>query len=290
MSDIMLNGGQSERASSVVKNFVGLGAVKLVAVNPNKKELEVLLGRDLERDPDYSIKEDQNGVKTRPLSLWFENSEGKIISERLYMGNKPITTKDGDKFKFINALGQISYFSPTAEDIQNNPKVNKWYKPNGMRKLLLGEDILYQTLQAFTRYDARAEGANWMEVMNNIKLTGEEIYGGNFDGLKKFAQYIQDNNNQLIVLHAVKRRETDEGVRYNQQLVLREETMFRTTNGEIMEWMFGKLKEFKSAQVAAGYEITNADYLIGALAPYVPNSFEDEANVPKDVVGKFIDI
>lgn len=289
MSEINLTGGQAAASTGGVKNVVGLGAIKIVAVNPNKKELENLLGRDLERDPDYSIKDNQDGTKTRPISFWFENSEGKLISERIYVSNKPITAKDGTVFKFINAVGQISYFAPSAETIANNPKVNKWYKTEGMRKLNIGEDILYTLLQNFTRYNPREEGANWCAVMDGIELTAEALYNGNYEGLRKFVAYIQENNNQLIVLHAVRRRETEDGVRYNQQLVLREETMFRTTDGEVMEWMIGKLKEFRSSQIAAGYEITNSDYIVDRLQPHTPNSFE-ATDAPNEVVNKFINI
>lgn len=289
MSEINLTGGQAAASTGGAKNVVGLGAVKIVAVNPNKKELEALLGRDLERDPDYTIKENPDGTKTRPISFWFENSEGKLISERIYVSNKPITAKDGTVFKFINAVGQISYFAPSIETIANNPKVSKWYKVEGMRKLNIGEDILYTLLQNFTRYNPREEGANWCEVMNGIELTAEALYNGNYEGLRKFVNYIQENNNQLIVLHAVRRRETDEGVRYNQQLILREETMFRTTDGEVMEWMLGKLKDFRSAQIAAGYEITTSDYVVDRLQPHTPNSFE-ATDVPNEVVNKFINI
>jgi hypothetical protein len=291
MSEINLMGGQAAASTGGNKNYVGLGAVKMVAFQPNRKELEALLGKDLERDPDYSIKDNPDGSKNRPLSFWFENSEGKLISERIYVSNQPITTKNKDKFKFINEVGQVSYFAATSEEIANNPKVNKWYKPNGMRKLMEGEDTLYSLLQQFVRYDSRAEGANWLQTMNNIGLTAENLYNGNYDGMKKFLAYIQQNDNQCVILHAVRRRETDEGVRYNQQLILREETMFRTTDGQVMEWMIGKLKDFRSGQIAAGYDITKSDYLVGPLTIYQASDFEtSQEDMPSEAVGKFIDI
>jgi hypothetical protein len=278
--ELNLGGAQSTN-NNIIRNFVGLGAVTLVAVNPNKKQLEKILGREIQNDPDYSINEDNNGVKTRPLSFWFD-SNGKIFSERIYIGNSAITTKNGDKFKFINSVGQISYYASSAEDIANNPKVSKWYSPNGMRKLLIGEDILYSMLQNFVRYNPKEEGANWMEVMNNIGCTGENLFQGNYEGLNKFIEYINSNNNMLIVLHAINRRETEDGVRYNQKLILRDDTMFRTTDGEVMEWMINKLKDYESNQLSAGYSITNADYKCCALEEYNPKEFEAEQDVPSD--------
>jgi len=291
MSEINLKGSQSVSTGGGMKNYVGLGAIKILAFNPSKKELENILGKELERDTDYSIRENPDGTKSRALSFWFENSEGKIISERIYISDKPISTKDGEKFKFINKVGQISYFAKTSEEIANNPKVNKWYNPEGMRKLKEGEDTLYLLLQQFVRYDSRAEGANWCETMDSIELTADALYNGNYDGMRKFISYIQSNDNQLIVLHTVRRRETDEGIRYNQQLIFREETMFRTTDGQVMEWMLGKLKDFRSNQLSAGYDITKSDYAVSNLTVYNASDFEIVSEtMPQGAIGKFIDI
>lgn len=290
---INLNGAQKERSGggNTIKNYVGLGAVQLIAVNPNQAELENILGKKLEQAPDYSVRENPDGSKARPVSLWFKNSEDKLISERIYIGNKHITTKNGDKFKFINSVGQISYYATSAEDIANNPKVSKWYKTTGMRKLYEGEDILYTILQNLSRYDARVEGANWMEVMNSIGLTAEKIYDNQTDGLKQFVKYCQDNNNMLIVLHSVARREVDGNVRFNQRLVLREETMFRTTDGTVLEWMVNRLRDFNSQQLAAGYSITNQDFKVSSLQEYNPREFEvQDADMPSGTVSKFLDV
>lgn len=55
---------ESADAGEGFKRYVGLGASKILAVNPTKEELEKIYGREIQNDPEYIIeRDDQKGVR-----------------------------------------------------------------------------------------------------------------------------------------------------------------------------------------------------------------------------------
>lgn len=274
-----LKGGNSKVGGDYSK-YVGLGNVQLLACNPNKEQLEEILGTTLEKEPDYTSKPDQNGVNVKPLILWFKSESGAVMSAFIGLSKTPITTKNGDKFKFINGKGQISYYAATAEEIANNPKVNKWYSPNGMRKLMVGEDTLYNLLQAFNRYNASEEGANWMEVMTEMHINAEDFES---KGLNEFIDYLNNGNNSLIMSHVIQVKEDEDGkVITRQQLLLDENTYFRTEDGQVKDYMIDKLKKYSDDKDNEGYSVTKKEFFVGRLRKFdtseVPAGVAEEAS------------
>lgn len=268
---VNLNGGNQKVGGAVYEKFVGLGPVTLVAANPTKEELETLLGTTLERSPDYSPKANDKGVNVKPIIMWFRLENGSLVSAYFNIANSPVASNDGTKFKFINSVGQVSYYAPTAEDIKNNPKVAKWYKGEGMRKINIGEEELYDLLQGFTRYNASAEGANWMEVMNSLGITAEGLMSS-VKGLNEFIEYINTNGNRLVMSHVVNVSEDDEGRRRErQQLLTDKNTYFRTEDGTVNDYMVSRLAKYSSEKIAEGYAMTTKEYFIGPLRPYNSN-------------------
>jgi len=116
------------------------------------------------------------------------------------------------------------------------------------------------------------------------------LYEGDYAGLRKFVDYLNSKSNMLIALHSIARRETEDGVRFNQRLVLREETIFSTVDGEVKEWMINRLNEANSKQIAAGYTLTNTDFKVCALEEYNPNEFDSAEDVPASTTSALLDL
>lgn len=276
---VNLKGGNN-KVGGGFSQFVGLGNVQLIACNPNKEQLETILGTTLDKEPDYSSKADQNGVNVKPLILWFKSETGNVISSYIGLSKKPVSSKNGDTFKFINAKGQISYYAATPEAITSNPKVNKWYSSEGMRKLMEGEETLYHLLQGFSRYNASEEGANWMEVMNNMHITAEDF---EIKGLNEFINYINDNNNSLIMSHVIQVKENDEGkIVTRQQVLLDENTYFRTEDGQVKDYMIDRLQKYSDKKESEGYSVTSKEFYVGRVRKFEPN--EVPASTSEEVV------
>lgn len=265
---VNLNGGNQKVGGKDFDKFVGLGAVQLIAANPTKEQLEEILGTTLENQPNYAAKPNDKGVNVKPLILWFRSETGAVISSYIGIANTPHTTNNGDKFMFVNSVGQMSFYVPDEAALLNNPKVMKWFKSAGLRKLNVGERELYELLQGFNRYNPSADNANWMEVMNSLEITSEGLMGS-VKGLNEFINYLNANDNKLIMSHVVSVSTDDEGnTRERQQVLIDPETYFRTEDGEVKDYMIERLQKYSDSKISSGYSVTSKEFFIGRLRKF----------------------
>ncbi len=125
--------------------YVGLFTAEVVAVNPNKAELEKLLGTTIDKDPEYTGSNSQNGAKKVTLSFWLkEETKGCLLNVRFGLEDVVMVSKTG-KTQFINSVGSTSY----AEDKSQLPG---FFTENGrtVRPAKKGEELLYKFLRDWT--------------------------------------------------------------------------------------------------------------------------------------------
>ena len=84
------NGVETKETQGGARLMTGLVPMMVVAVNPSKKELEQIYGRDLEKEPEY-ISADEAGVKKLRIDfimtlidLYFVNF-CTILIERIFL-------------------------------------------------------------------------------------------------------------------------------------------------------------------------------------------------------------
>lgn len=256
-----LNGANSTTSVNKILNFTGLGAVKVLCVNPQKDQLEELLSRKVNYDPDYSIRKSTlTGEDVRPLEFWVRNIKtGSVIRMNFDISTKLIESKTGKNI-FINSIGQQSYFADNADVIINNEKLDSWYGKEGLRPLMVGEDKLFDFLQKLSCYSPKADGANWSEFTKTNGLTVEQLYEGNFKPLNDFIDYVNKMDiNSIIVLHVVKEklREDEETPRYYQEILTNPKTWFITRDGEVKDYMKESVKELAEEKEQQGYSLTS---------------------------------
>lgn len=152
-----------ESTGGPVKLITGLAPLSVLAVNPTKKELEAIYGRELDKDPEY-LSADEAGVKKLRIDFIVKTviDEKKSCNEEVvtkisfFLEDRPAMTSGGDKVYMLNLYGESACI-PLA-DAKNNvvPENMAWYCTTKMRPAFKGEVELVDFLKAYLTIPNRA--------------------------------------------------------------------------------------------------------------------------------------
>lgn len=159
---------------------------KVIAINPDREQLEKILGTTLEKDPEY-LSEDENNVTKLSIVVWLRDVDSdKVKSIRFYLKDKERVSapKEGEtrtvKKQFINTIGSTSW-------AENADKLLDWFKAREFRVAHEGEEELYNFivhwLNKLDIKDAKAAlSFDWKKLMRgNVRELTEQI-GGEYEG------------------------------------------------------------------------------------------------------------
>lgn len=161
--------------------YSGISNFKVVAVNPNLEELHKI-GVMFKTEPNYNV--NFGGDDFVKLVFWIQN-EDLTTSLEILMSSVEKVSRNG-KNLWINNVGQSSYSDVIPTE---NPKM-EWWKPEGTRKCLTGED----TLVAFTQ--AWANVASGEEVRYD---TVAKIAKGDVAEIKALIDLLDKNRVRALV-------------------------------------------------------------------------------------------
>lgn len=152
-----------ESTGSPVKLITGLAPLSVLAVNPTKKELETIYGRELDKDPEY-LSADEAGVKKLRIDFIVKTvidekkncNEEVVTKVSFFLEDRPAMTSGGDKVYMLNLYGESACI-PLA-DAKNNivPENMAWYCTTKMRPAFKGEVELVDFLKAYLTIPNRA--------------------------------------------------------------------------------------------------------------------------------------
>jgi len=130
------------------KLYTGLANMKVVAINPNKMQLEAL-GYKPQAEPVYATTED--GVKKLRLDFYLAHKEHSMRTKlAFFLENKPRVNVDGTKAEWINNFGRTAWGTPDAA-----PAGLKWFDASTARAAKVGEADLHNFL------------INWLNISPN---------------------------------------------------------------------------------------------------------------------------
>ena len=104
---------QESTETAEFKKYIGVGSSFVVAVNPTKKELETIYGREMTNDPEYVVDTD-NGkearitfvVKTDPNTC---NGVELLNRVMFTLRNTPAYNRDQTKVQVIDKYGNVTW-------------------------------------------------------------------------------------------------------------------------------------------------------------------------------------
>lgn len=204
------------------KFYKGMGAFKVVALNPNKAELEKLTGRTLEKEPEYMGKSDE-GYDTLRLTFYLQtdtehhlnNGIDLLIPVSFNLGKTQRVGSASGKVQVIDKYGRTAW--ATVEDIRN--KTIPQYK-NGpanidkdFRPACVGEESLIDFLKAWLNIPnpMTFKDDKWIMVPNpeesEVSLDIKALFSGNLNEISSMLPLAKE----FVVKCAVGVKTNDDG-------------------------------------------------------------------------------
>lgn len=288
MSQPMFGG---ERATtSTFKYYTGLGTIKLGAVNPTKEELSKLLGRDISWEVQYNLRENSlNGRMERPITFWVTSDmmENPFYVPLTFLLSNEVVTSQSGKTRFVDKLGQTTYYADSVDVINNNPKVT-WLDNDSLESLHYGEENIYNFMQKLIRYSPKAPGANWRKDLQDNGMTFESLYNGDIEGLKRFVGYTIINDYTIIGMFVVSKRTSfndngEEVIKLRQDVLSNTDTFF-PNYGKIDDRIHKRMRAIITNREEEGLTLTTKYYTIGFQAFVEEECANYVADTPEDVI------
>jgi len=207
----MIQGEKREQQESQKRLKIGVGEVKVLAINPSTEEYSSVLGIELKEDSKATeyLGESKDNNTTLRLDIWVENVKTKERDKITYfLENKERVNKDGTKKQYINQEGACSW----ADDPNNLPD---WFKKREYRVAYNGEEELHNFLRTWLgKLDVREKG--------ELLLEWKPLMKGNVKELTSMLGSEYETN--VVVLYTVKSQEKEGETKnyqsiYNKQLL-----------------------------------------------------------------------
>ena len=282
--------GTESKEGNAVKRYMGVAPVFVLAVNPNKTELEKLYNTQLENDPEYlgetEVGEEKRKVANVRLDFIVKTDAEKcngiefITKIPFFIRKEYRMNRDGSKVQVIDKYGRTAWV--TKEQCQaheipvysNGPaNLDKDYRP-----CFVGEEDLTNFIKAYLNIPNVMKYVNstWVMVdkpedcearLENIA----EYFKGNFKELRDVISL--QPNNKVKALFGV--RTTDDNKQY--QDVYKQMFLKNNVND------YSKLdKDLQERQAAGAYK--NTEFVVGDLQEYNVESTDlSKPNTSNDV-------
>ena len=236
-SFMAFSAGKESTEGGVVKRYVGVAPVTVVATNPTKSELEGIYGTSLDKDIEYTGVQDVDGVSVPYARIDFIV---KTVADKV--DNIDMTTKisyflrkeyrfnkDKTKVQVIDKYGRTAWVTKEQANAHEIPQyangpanLDSDYRP-----AYVGEEDLTNFVKNYLNIPnvQKYVDGKWILVDNpsdcEARLDNiDKFFAGDFKELKEIMSY--QPNNKVKVLFGV--RTTDDGKQYQSaytQMVLR---------------------------------------------------------------------
>jgi|SRR6056297_3371882 len=129
------------------KLYTGIAEFKVIAVNPDKKQLEEIQDRELENEPEYTGTTESGKPKVR-LDFYIESVDGKIRTKfPIWVSGDKVLSRAENK-QFINRKLQSTY-AKSKDDLAQNENMT-WFDLETAREAYEGEVELYDFIAKIT--------------------------------------------------------------------------------------------------------------------------------------------
>lgn len=281
---------QESKETQEFKRYVGVASSFVVAVNPTKKELEEIYGREVANDPEYVVDTD-NGkearvrfiVKTDPAV----NNGVEIINNMMFtLRNAPAYNKDQSMVQVIDKYGNVTWAN--SEDAKAGKKLlsrnGKELKiDSSYRMACVGEADLIGFLKTYLcvgdafnyvngAWVKKSDAEDYVFGLEHIK----DYFSGDFSEIKD-AIALQPNN-KVKLLYGV--RTNDEGKQYQAIATRFGMILHNSAGSKALEKLE---KELASAKDNGSYAST--DFRVQELSEYTvePTNLD---NAPADAASE----
>lgn len=279
---------QESTEAQEFKRYIGLASSFILAVNPTKKELEKIYGREQANDPEYLIDTDSGKearitfiVKTDPQTT---NGIEMINRVMFTLRNTPAYSRDQSSVQVIDKYGNSTWAN--AEDAKAGKKLfdrngNPLKMDDQYRMAYVGEADLVSFLKAYLCVPEAFNYINstWVKKDNadDFIFSLEHIkdyFYGDFSEIKD-AIALQPNN-KVKLLYGI--RTTDEGKQYQTVATRSGMVLFNNAGSKSIAHLE---KELQRAKSAGSYAST--EFIVQPLAEYAVQPTDLSSPAPSAV-------
>lgn len=290
-SYVFLTIGKTKESSEnqEFKKYIGVGSSYVVAVNPNKKQLEEIYGREQANDPEYVVDTD-NGkevrihfiVKTDP-----ETCNGIELTNRLMftLRNAPQLNREGTKAQVIDIYGNTTW--APVDDVKAGKKLlsadgKELRIDTKYRMAYIGEADLVGFLKKYLRVEEAFNYVNgsWVKKDNADDCVFgldkiKDYFKGDFSELREALAY--QPNNKVKLLYGVKTN-SDDNKQYQVVASKADFILHNNAGAKALEKLEKNLNDTKNA---GGYPTT--EFKVQELSEYVVEA--TNLSTPTDAFG-----
>jgi hypothetical protein len=203
-----------EAGESSVKRYWGVAPVKIVAVNPTKKELEEIYGTTLDKDPEYCSIQDVNGSQIHAARIDFivktdvDKTGVDMTSKVTFFVQKTLqTNRDQTKCQIMDKYGETAW--ATLEEVKEHQIPQYANGPATIDKdyhaVCKGEVELTNFIRTYLCLEgARVWDSKTSTMIDNPKKEEgcldhiKEYFDGNFTELKDIIKLMPDNKVKVL--------------------------------------------------------------------------------------------
>lgn len=259
-----------------VQRIIGVGSARVLALNPTKAELEKILGRNLDNEPEYLKDvevEEGKIVKQAIIRIWVQldpetagnNGRDDIIPISYTLRNMPHVSSKGT-IKVINNYGETTWIPVENAKVGTLPESQNWFNGKGLRPATWGEEEL---LQFFRQYLVIAKRTRWnADLGRSEEIPNVQDAEGYFENINKVFSGDWSELRKLIALEPTNKVKIPFGVRqgddnrFYQVAFTRMILKNATTNYTYLE------EEIKKSQEAGAYK--DVTFRVGDIQVFEP--------------------
>lgn len=152
--------GKESTEGSVVKRYIGVAPVYVLAVNPNKAELEKLYDTEIENAPEYLGESEvgpEGNKRTVPqvrLDFIIKTDSDKCGIDMMskisfFLKRDARYNRDATKIQVINKYGETTWLPVENAKAGTVPENLSWFEPADFRPAYIGEEELTNFIKAY---------------------------------------------------------------------------------------------------------------------------------------------
>lgn len=212
----MIKGEQRQQTETELTRWVGFTQVQVRAINPNRDQLNKLLGREPKDDdkPLTYLSEDDEGNKRVRLTFWlYSEDRDKFFAHSFNLTDKEVVSKDKTKTQFINNTATTTWVDDEAnlpswfKEFQEK-KTKKVLGEKKWRKAILGEGELAILLRSWLgRF-------NWSKPSADVFIDTKKLFREDYSELRELIE--GDYDTPFVALVGVRTDDSDKEKQYQQ--------------------------------------------------------------------------
>lgn len=199
---------KASTGNSNFKRYIGVAPVRVLAVNPNKQQLEEIYGNPQDNEPTYLGRDEKSGVETARIDFILKTVEEKCGVDAtarvsFFLQNQKLVGSKTGKIKVIDRYGRTAW--ATQDEIANHTvpvysngpaDIDKDYRP-----AFVGEEQLITFLKAwlgvsnpftFDKNGNRKPAANMADCEAYLDHI-PDYFKGNYSELKELLTLVPNN-------------------------------------------------------------------------------------------------